>query len=223
VTVQVIGTGLSRTGTLSLKVALERLGYGPCYHAFEYLGAPGHVDLWHQAIDQQGNVDWDQIFHNYRSVTDVPSVLFWRQLIDVYPEARVILTERDPARWYDSVIRTIERGRRAQSDPTETIPDDRWPLIERVMAALLPMEQYGNRGAFIETYRRHNEAVKNAVSPERLLIFRAVDGWGPLAQFLGVEAPEEPFPHLNAGDTTHANATLAATRTTPTAESVSWA
>lgn len=91
------------------------------------------------------------------------------------------------------------------------------------MAALLPMDQYGNRDAFIETYRRHNEAVRNVVSPERLLVFRAADGWEPLARFLEVEAPDEPFPHLNAGDTTHANATLAATRNSPTAESVSWA
>jgi hypothetical protein len=220
---QVINAGLSRTGTLTLKVALERLGFGPCYHAFEYLGIPGHVDLWREALDRKGDIDWHRIFHDYRSTVDVPSVYFWRQLVDAYPEAFVILTERDPDRWYDSIVATIQGAQSRQSDPDDTdIPSDTWPLIERIMADTYPLDRIGDKAAVVEAYHSHNAAVRSAVPPERLLRFQVTEGWGPLATFLRVDVPDEPFPHVNAGDAVHANATTAATRGTPTAAGISW-
>jgi Sulfotransferase domain len=220
---RVINAGLSRTGTLTSKVALERLGLGPCYHAFEYLGIPEHTALWHEALDRAGDFDWERIFRGYQSTVDVPSVYFWRELVDAYPDALVILTERDPDRWYDSLIATIENAQSRQLDPRDTdIPYDKWPLIQRIMAGLLPVEQLADKAAVVQAYHRHNAAVRSTVPPDRLLSFRVTDGWEPLTTFLQVDAPDEPFPHVNAGDAVNVNATTAATRTTSTAAEIAW-
>jgi Sulfotransferase domain len=220
---KVINTGLSRTGTLTLKVALERLGFGPCYHAFEYLGIPEHTGLWQEALDRNGRFSWERIFHGYQSSVDVPSVYFWRELVDAYPDALVILTERDPDQWYDSIVATIEGARSRQANlEGSDIPADKWPLIEKIMADMYPMEKLGDKKSFIQSYHRHNAAVRSAVPPRRLLSFRVTDGWRPLTKFLQVDLPDEPFPHVNAGDAVHANATAAAIRNTPTAHGLAW-
>ena len=111
---QVIGAGMPRTGTLSLKTALERLGFGPCHHMTEVFAHPEQWPLWDRIGDGQ-EVEWEDIFGPYRSTTDAPGVYFWRQLAQRYPDAKLVLTERDPQRWYDSMAATIFSPRHRQS------------------------------------------------------------------------------------------------------------
>jgi len=191
---QVIGAGVGRTGTLSLKLALERIGFGPCYHMTEVLaGVRRNTPLWIEAV--QGRPDWDAIFAGYHSTTDYPACTFWRALADHYPEAKVVLSVRDPDRWFDSVSQTIFSARmRASVDATPLAP-----MFERAVHGM-----FGNRitdRAFMTGwFRRRNQEVIDALAPERLLVHSARDGWEPLCAFLGVPVPDVPYPRINSRD-----------------------
>src|SRR3712207_228473 len=116
--IEVIGAGFGRTGTMSLKVALEELGFGPCYHMIELFGHPEHVELWETA-SQGKPVDWEKLFSGYRATTDWPACSFYGELMQRYPNAKVILTVRDPDRWYESTYNTIYGMRRMISSSIE--------------------------------------------------------------------------------------------------------
>jgi hypothetical protein len=188
---KVIGAGFGRTGTMSLKVALEELGFGPCYHMTEVFEHPEHLPLWEAAIGEEPLV-WEKIFGSYQAAVDWPTAAFYKELMEVYPEAKVLLTIRDPEKWYESTKHTIYTMLDAP-DPS--------PMLR--MATKLVWEQtfdghFEDRRYAIEVFKRHNEEVKKHVPPERLLIYEVKEGWKPLCEFLGVERPEEkPFPHLN--------------------------
>jgi hypothetical protein len=223
-TLKVINAGLSRTGTLTLKVALERLGFGPCYHSFEFYGRPDHTPLWREALDAGVGYDWDRIFDTYQSTVDVPSVYFWRALADAYPDSRLILTERDPERWCDSFLRVLEGTKAGVADGVAPMPADSLDVVFRILAAQFPVDDSvpPDRGRLIEAYLRHNDAVRQAIPADRLLNYRVSEGWAPLSKFLGVDLPDEPFPHVNAGLTVFDNGTLAAERTSRTSEHLAW-
>ena len=188
---EVIGAGFGRTGTMSLKVALEELGFGPCYHMIEVFEHPQHVSLWEAPIRGEP-LDWEQIFGSYQAAVDWPTAAFYKELMKVYPHAKVLLTIRDPEKWYESTKHTLY--------PTEDTPEPS-PIMR--MATKLIWEQtfdgnFEDRRYAIEVFKRHNEEVKKHVPPERLLVYEVNEGWEPLCEFLGVEIPEEkPFPHLN--------------------------
>src|SRR3954454_13602548 len=195
---KVIGAGLGRTGTLSLKVALEQLGFARCYHMTEVLAYPEHIRVW-DAAGRGEPVDWEALFRGYQATVDWPGCNFYQEYLRLYPEAKVILTVRDPERWYDSARQTIYAVRTA-------IP--RWGMPPRMRRLLAMIERLIWDGVFrgrfedktyaIEVFHRHNEEVKQTVPPERLLVYEVRKGWGPLCAFLGVPAPEgEPFPHVN--------------------------
>lgn len=190
-TLEVIGAGFGRTGTMSLKVALEELGFGPCYHMIEVFEHPEHVSLWEAAIRGEP-LHWEKIFGSYQAAVDWPTAAFYKELMKVYPHAKVLLTIRDPEKWYESTKNTLY--------PTEFASEPS-PIMR--MAAKLLWEQtfdgnFEDRRYAIEVFKRHNEEVKKHVSPERLLVYEVKEGWKPLCEFLGVEIPEEkPFPHLN--------------------------
>ncbi len=193
----VIGAGFGRTGTLSLRDALERLGLGPCYHMYEVVQNPGHVEFWQRAADGEA-VDWDELLGSYRSAVDWPVCSFWAELAARYPDAKVILTVRDPGRWFESAWSTIfPRILRPVAE------DDEVALRRGRMQRQLIVEQ--TFGGDIESpghaqgvFLRHIEAVKRGVTPERLLVYGVRDGWKPLCDFLGLPVPDEPFPHVNA-------------------------
>ena len=194
---RLIGAGFGRTGTLSLKVALETLGCGPCYHMMEVLGKPAHVDLWSRAADGEA-IDWEDLFDGYPAAVDWPACYFWRELVDRYPAAPVLLSLRDPAGWYKSVRSTIYRAM------TEFEPPD-VPAIRKQLAMTrkIVLEQtFGGRfeeeAHAISVFERHNEAVKAAIPAERLLVYEPGDGWEPLCKLLDVPVPDEPFPHVNS-------------------------
>jgi hypothetical protein len=205
----VIGAGLPRTGTSSLKVALERLGFGPCYHMTEIHEHPDQVDRWLTAASDVP-ADWDRVFDGYRSSQDWPAAHFWRELAEAYPEAKVILTVRDPHRWYRSFRLMTERPR---PDPQEKRPDaippvfvamDRLrPLLDRIGQSIFgPEWRFGadmpNEQPVVEAFQRHAATVREGLPEDRLLVFDVGQGWQPLCEFLGVKAPDgEPFPHVN--------------------------
>ena len=193
----VIGAGLGRTGTMSLKLALERLGHGPCYHmkeVFAHLDA--HVPMWDRAADGE-RVDWDVLFEGYRAAVDHPAAGFYRELAAHYPEAKIILTVRDPERWFQSFTSTILHPM------TEPLPDHLVAWGTMVRKAILDRVFAGNvadKTHVIASYERHNEEVKRTVPPERLLVYEVAQGWEPLCQFLEAPVPDEPFPMANTTD-----------------------
>jgi hypothetical protein len=203
---EVIGAGFGRTGTMSLKVALETLGFGPCYHMTEVFTHPEHVELW-RAAAQGKPLAWERIFDGYRATVDWPGCTFWAELMQSYPDAKVILTVRDPNEWYESAYNTIYRISGAASSPVFYLASLLVPAAKRMKHAQRMIIEvvwqrdldgrFEDRRYAIETFERHNEEVKQHVPAENLLVYEVREGWGPLCEFLGVEMPDEPFPHLN--------------------------
>ncbi len=210
---RVIGAGLPRTGTTSTKVALERLGLGPCYHMFEILTHPEHVDRWLPATEG-GIEDWDQVLAGYRSTQDWPASHFWRELAAAYPDAKVVLTVRDPHTWFPSMRMLMTGPPAPGSVDTQDLPE----AVRNALAGmqrLRPVLEMIGRSCFgpdwhfgqdmtderlaVEAFERHVATVQETVPAERLLVFDVREGWQPLCSFLGVPVPEEPFPHLNEG------------------------
>lgn len=203
----VLGVGFGRTGTSSLKEALEILGYGPCYHMVEVADHPQRIRHWRGAA-RRDPVDWDAVFAGYGSAVDWPAAAFWRELVSHYADAKVILTVRDAARWYDSATKTVFSGPlRSEGQPGHT--------IYRILQTLSP--RFGNftsmvdeavhdrvfgvplsdRQEVIARFERHIEEVQAEVPTDRLLTYDVKDGWEPLCTFLGVDIPERPFPRSN--------------------------
>jgi len=197
---QVIGAGFGRTGTLSLKLALERLGVGRCYHMLEFRECPAHVPLWRQVADGRQDL-WDTIFERYRASVDWPGCRFWRDLATYYPDAKVILTIRDPEHWYESVSNTIYPWF-VRGPGTNDRPHD---LERRAVTSKLIMEQtfdgrLGEREHAIRVFERHIEEVRRTIPSRRLLVYRVTDGWEPLCAFLERTVPDGQFPHVNSTD-----------------------
>jgi hypothetical protein len=193
----VIGAGLGRTGTLSLKLALEQLDFGPCYHMREVFERhlADHVPLWTKAARGEP-VDWSALFGDYRSAVDFPAAAFYREIADHFPSAKVILTVRDSDRWYESFSNTIRHPL------TEALPDNLEAWGEMVRKAILDRVFGGDamdRSHVIASYERHNEQVKRTVPFERLLVYEVADGWEPLCNFR-VPVPKEPYPKVNTTD-----------------------
>ena len=192
---QVIGAGMGRTGTASLKVALETVGYGPCYHMTEVLKNPASIGDWIHAAEGRG--DWDKIFDGYASTVDNPGCNYWRELAAHYPEAKVILTTRDPDKWFESTNATIhsaEFARFMRNSPFgEMIQKTMWDRMQNRMQ---------DRAHMVEFFDRHAADVVGAIPAERLLVYQVSDGWEPLCEFLQVPVPNVDFPKINSRDET---------------------
>jgi hypothetical protein len=198
----VIGVGLGRTGTASLKLALEQLGFGPCHHMLELFQRPGDAARW-QARARGEAVGWDELLGGFRSTLDWPSVHFWRELVHDFPNAKIILTVRDPESWYDSISNTIFK---ALEQPLPQQDDA--ARGQRVMAKDIIVERaFDNRpldkAHVLARYAAHNAAVQRSVPADRLLTYDVAQGWEPLCDFLGVPVPATPFPSANRRDEFH--------------------
>ena len=196
---QVIGAGMPRTGTLSLKTALEQLGFAPCHHMTELFAHPEQWPLWDRIGDGE-DIEWEEIFGPYRATTDAPGVYFWRQLAARYPDAKVILTERDPEGWCDSMAATIFSPQHRQSLGNSPVGPLIAKLARRSWSGRDDALRSGppSREVMIKLFRDHNAAVRAEIAPGRLLIYSVSVGWGPLCAFLGVQVPETPFPRVNS-------------------------
>ena len=189
----VIGAGFGRTGTFSLKAALERLGFGPCAHMIPVLGQPELAQLFHKAA-KGDRESMDQAFDGFRSTVDWPGTYFWRELVEQHPDAKVVLTVRDPEKWYDSAYETIYQAASA------TPPEGMEAAIAMSHATVWDGTfegRFGDRDFAIGVFERHIEDVRRTVPADLLLEFEVAQGWGPLCTFLGAPVPEESFPRLN--------------------------
>ena len=192
----VIGAGFGRTGTKSLKAALEMLGLGPCHHMYEVSRVPTQLPYW-QAAARGDPPNWDEVFADYRSAVDWPSARYWREITNHYPDAKVILSVRPEDKWIDSVHATIfpsmaswrtrpeghrrEVGRMAHETICDQVFDGRLDDREHAKAV----------------YRAHIAEVQETIAPERLLTVDVAEGWPVICKFLGVPVPVEPFPRTN--------------------------
>ena len=194
-TMVLIGAAFPRTGTMSVKIALERLGIGRCYHMHEVALNPEHVDVWNAA--HNGRMpDWRTFLSGYAATLDMPACLYWKELAESFPGTKVLLLRRDPESWYESMLATtyqVVTGPKGQSDPALA-------MAKRVFFEGCFGGRFEDRDHAIATYRRYCDEVRQGVSAERLLEYGVSQGWEPLCEFLGCPVPDEPFPRTNTRD-----------------------
>jgi hypothetical protein len=192
-TMHVIGAGLGRTGTMSLKFAIEQLGLGPCFHMIEMMKVPERIAVWDRAGKGE-KVDWDALLSGFNSTVDWPSATFYRELAEHYPKAKVVLTVRDADKWFDSTQATIFKAMDALTADVNN------PMGSMVRGCIMKMFDYKmhDRAHCISVYNKHNDEVRKAIPASRLLEFNVGQGWKPLCDFLGVPAPAAPFPSVNS-------------------------
>lgn len=196
---QVIGAGMGRTGTLSIKTALEQLGFGPCYHMTQVFERIDDSPMWQQFAAGERS-DWDTLLGDFRSAVDWPASYFWRQLAAYYPQAKVVLSVRDAERWFGSISSTLFRFMNAPT-PQNNEPARRQIAMARdIVQHRIFSGDLDDHDHIIDVYRRHNREVQAALSADRLLVYDVAQGWAPLCDFLGVPVPGEPFPRVNAQD-----------------------
>lgn len=194
-TLKVVGAGFGRTGTLSLKHALETLGFGPCYHMAEVATHPDHVDLWRRAW--RGEHVWEDIFDGFAAAVDWPAAAFWQPLADIYPDAKVVLSLRDAGSWFTSASDTIFRSMlEGLASDNETIRD-RLLMAKEIIVDGTFNGDLTDRATAIAAYEANVAAVRATVPASRLVEVHAKDGWAPLCDGLGVAVPDKPYPRVN--------------------------
>lgn len=205
--IKVIGLGMGRTGTSSLKVALEKLGYGPCYHMEDLINNPADVRYWKE-IDRKGETDWQSLFGAYQSAVDFPTIGYYKDILRVYPAAKVILTERDEKSWYESASKTIlnvEPGIMNKIKMSLLLPfSSRLQKLMQVFKLSRKFwethigKNFRDKEKAISFYRKWNQQIKEEIPADNLLVFKVAHGWEPLCKFLGTSIPDEPFPTSNS-------------------------
>ena len=190
---QVIGSGFGRTGTMTTKQALETLGFGPCHHMVEIIENPAQMKHW-KALAASEPVDWAEVFAGYRSQVDWPGAHVWEQTASAFPEARVIHTERPEDAWWNSFEGTIGKffARFREMELPPHIMDQFTVMHDWMIQGTF--SDFTDRDCAIEAYRANNQKVRETIPPERLLVFQVADGWEPLCEFLEVPVPDTPFP-----------------------------
>ena len=189
-TIHLVGAGLGRTGTMSLKLALERLLGGTCHHMMEVFGHPDEVPVWHAAMRGEP-VDYPELLAGYTAIVDYPGAAVWRELAAAFPDAPVLLSTRSSAEaWWESASNTILVRRPGD------VADDRRHMVDEMFLRSLGGD-ITDREAMMAAYDAHNAAVRSEVPADRLVEYQPGDGWGPLCAALDLPVPDEPFPHTN--------------------------
>ncbi|MEM7098397.1 MAG: sulfotransferase family protein [Pseudomonadota bacterium] len=195
---KIIGAGFGRTGTLSLKHALEELGFGPCYHMAEIPNHPEHIPEWRKATRGEP-IDWVALFQDYQATVDWPGCTFWREILEVNPDAKVLLSLRDPHDWHRSVMNTIYHAMtsRIPKGSPQFLQDyqsfSRELCIDRDFSGRLDDEVFA-----IEVFKQHTESVRAEVPAEQLIEYEVGSGWEPLCEALQVDIPDTPYPRMNS-------------------------
>ena len=196
---KVFGAGFGRTGTMSLKFALEKLRIGPCYHMREVVSRPSHIKLWYD-ISRGEHPNWNRLFSGFNSAVDFPVCLFYKQLINIFPEAKFILTLRDFDTWYISTANTIYKVPSILPDWFERVV---YPIRMFIVMQVnliwvgLFKNNFSDRESTKLVYYEHIESVKKIIPADKLLIYNVEEGWEPLCEFLDVDVPDIPFPKVN--------------------------
>src|ERR1035437_6294778 len=207
---QIIGTGQGRTGTMSLKLALEILGYEKCYHMFELFQHPEEIVYFEQA-EKGEKVDWDVLFEGYKSAVDFPVIRYYKELMIKYPDAKLIHTTRDPDSWYKSASDTIFLASKPSLGrmlslllklPFSSILRKRFRILKYngSMIDKFYEKNLKNKEAVIKVFKDYNEDVLKSVPQNRLLFYDVKSGWEPLCKFLNIPVPSVPFPKSNSTD-----------------------
>lgn len=195
----VIGAGFGRTGTKSLKEALEALGFAPCHQMLEVALNKDQLPHWQVAAAGE-QVDWNAVFARYRAAVDWPSCHYWRQLAAHWPQAKIILSVRPEQKWWESFENTIK----ITMDMRDHLPDPHWSAISAMAHTIIAEQTFHaplhDRQAALAAYRRRTAEVLEEIPPHRLLVFDVAEGWAPLCRFLKVPIPDAPFPHSNSTD-----------------------
>lgn len=189
---RVIGCGVGRTGTESLKQGLEILLDAPCYHMFEVMKNDSHVPIWHYAARGE-SVDWQKLFEGYAAAVDWPVAAYYREMVDEYPDALFILSKRDPDKWWNSASETIF--------PSIMRPDEDGRsrrLMIREMLKNRFTDDLTNKDVCLAAYHAHNDEVRRTIPAARLIEWSASEGWKPICEALELPIPDEPFPHANS-------------------------
>jgi Sulfotransferase domain len=204
---KLIGAGLPRTATLSQKIALESLGLTPCYHMVNVLADLELASDWRKVLD--GELPLTDVLNGYEATVDWPGSFFYRELIELYPDAKVLLSVRDDEAWarsmqqtiwglfYDDVLmRHLSYARASVDGPWKSYLEMMEEMWER--SGLIEGEMTNLEG-MAAAVGRYNAEVQEVVPAERLLVWSAGDGWEPLCEFLELPVPELPFPRVNDG------------------------
>ena len=188
----VVGAGVGRTGTHSLKLALERLVGGRCHHMLELVRHPAEIPAWIGAIDGRP-ADWRAMLDGYSALVDWPGAAFWREISAANPDAPVLLSVRDPDSWYRSASNTIFLT-------FDRVPPEARPWMDAVRRLLRDRfsDRFDDPTAMMDAFVRHNDAVRREVPAARLLEWTPGDGWDPICERLGLAVPAEPFPVTNS-------------------------
>lgn len=194
---EIMGPGFGRTGTNSLRLALEHLGFGPCHHMFEVRDKPELLPDW-EAAARGETVDWDKVFRGYRSQVDWPGARYWRELAQHFPKAKVILSVRDPDAWFDSVQATIAPFLAARGTHTSPHVNAIAEMGHRAIEVEIFDNRMSHRDHATRVFRKHIAEVQSEIPAQRLLTFDLRDGWQPLCDFLEVEVPDIAFPKTNS-------------------------
>ncbi|MEV0235364.1 sulfotransferase family protein [Nonomuraea sp. NPDC050786] len=193
---KVVGASYGRTGTSSVRLALEILGFGPCHYMRELFTSPAHAEEWLR-VAEGGAPDWKRLLDGFASTIAWPAAFWWRELAAAFPEARVLLIVRDPASWYASMRRTLYRTRPAVAGPEASVRDQ---VIEKIVWQGTFSGRFEDRDHAIGVYLAHLDEVRDAVPPGRLIEVEPSRGWEPLCAALGVDVPDVPFPVANTTD-----------------------
>ncbi|MGB5172541.1 MAG: sulfotransferase family protein [Eudoraea sp.] len=192
--ISIIGAGVGRTGTYSLRLAINQLGFGPCHHMEEVLkNMDIQVPLWSEALKE--NANWGAIYDGFNSAVDWPTAGFFRELIKEYPTAKFILTERNPENWADSFGSTIYKLLGGRDKAPEKMQD--WLKMANEVITKTGFPEGLDREGLMNGFIAHNKAVREVIPEEQLLVFQVKEGWEPLCKFLKVPVPNEPFPRTN--------------------------
>ncbi len=197
-TLRIIGAGFGRTGTLSLKMALEQLGLGPCHHMMEIMREPERAAAWLDVTSGE-RPDWDAMFDGYRSTVDWPACAFWKELAAYYPDAKILLSQREATGWYERVSNTIYRAMTSDiQDGLKGLAAAPSTLMRTLVFERTFGGRFDDRAHAIDVYERHNQDVRDAIEPERLLVYEPGEGWEPLCTFFEVPTPDASYPHVNS-------------------------
>ncbi len=207
--IKIIGAGFPRTGTNTLKVSLEQLGFTKTYHMKELLVHPHELQFW-QTLRETGTTDWDALYNGYQATVDFPCYPWYKEHMKQYPDAKVILSTRPFEKWYDSVYSTIWQAQMPPSEEQKKEMGEKLAANPGLAASMKCVKFAGEvimndhfQGKFLDKelaekiFNKHHEDVKAYVPADKLLVFDVSEGWQPLCEFLGVPQPEEPIPHLN--------------------------
>jgi hypothetical protein len=198
---KVIGAGFGRTGTMSLKGALEQLGFGPSFHMIDVARYPELLPQWQAAADGE-SADWAKVFEGWESTVDWPACTYWEQIWETFPDAKVLLSVREPESWYASCKKSIHASAQAAAKGeleggSVTVSPEAMKMINGIIWNGTFDGRFDDKEFALDVYNRHNEDVKSKVPADNLLVYEIKQGWEPLCEFLEVPVPDADMPHLN--------------------------